>query len=98
MREDFLEVYDFFIKKYGIESQHIQCIEEMSELTMALCKLKRYQDCDNKSDIVENIKEELADVLNMIEQLIFYYGIEDIEQIRTDKIKRILEIEKKKIN
>ena len=96
MREDFLEVYDFFIKKYGIESQHIQCIEEMGELIQSLCKLERYKGTSSEQEVVDNIKEELADVLNMVEQLIYYYGIDDVENIRTSKIKRILEIEKKK--
>ncbi|MGN0961086.1 MAG: hypothetical protein ACI4PF_02665 [Christensenellales bacterium] len=90
MREDFIDIYDYFIKKWGIESQSRMCIEEMSELTKELCKLERYKDTDKETKIVENIKEELADTLNMVEQLIYYYGTDEIEKIRTDKLNKLM--------
>ena len=88
MREDFIEVYEAFASKYGEQSQRYQCIEEMSELIKELCKLDRYKGTDNESQILDNIKEELADVLNMVEQLEYIFGAEDIEKIRTQKIER----------
>ena len=69
MREDFIEVYEGFLSKFGEKSQRYQCIEEMSELIKELCKLDRYIGTDKESIVVENIKEEIADVLNMVEQL-----------------------------
>ena len=88
MREDFKEVYHAFVAKYGERSQRMQCIEEMSELIKELCKLERYKGTNKEKEVVENIKEEIADVLNMVEQLEYVYGEEDIEKIRDAKIER----------
>lgn len=88
MRKDFIDVYEAFANKYGEQSQRYQCIEEMSELIKELCKLDRYKGTDKESQVVENIKEELADVLNMVEQLEYIFGEDDIENIRTQKIER----------
>ena len=41
---------------------------------------------------IECVKEEIADVLNMAEQLEFYYGADEIEKIREEKMKRTLEL------
>ena len=96
MREDFIKYYKLFIDKFGIESQEMICIEEMSELTKELCKLSRYKGSDKEKEITDNIREELADVLNMAEQLSYYYGSEEIEKIREFKINRLLsKIDKK---
>ena len=67
------------------------CIEEMAELTKELCKLERYRGTEKESMIIENIKEEIADVLNTVEQLYLYYGSEEIDKIRDFKLKRGLE-------
>lgn len=90
MREDFKDVYAYFIDELGIASQRRMCIEEMSELTKELCKLDRYEGTDKEKQVIGNIKEELADVLNMVEQLAFYYGVDEIEEIRTRKIDRLM--------
>ena len=49
---------------YGKEHQTIKAIEELAELIQALAK----------GDI-ENIKEEIADVRVMLEQIEYLYGI-----------------------
>ena len=90
MRTDFVESYDFFIKKLGICSQRLMCIEEMSELTKELCKLERYKGTEKEQDIINNIREEIADVLNTVEELEHYYGYKEIEFIRENKINRAL--------
>ena len=51
---------------YGKEHQTIKAIEELAELIQALAK----------GDI-ENIKEEIADVRVMLEQIEYLYGISD---------------------
>ena len=53
---------------YGKEHQTIKAIEELAELIQALAK----------GDI-ENIKEEIADVRVMLEQIEYLYGISDDE-------------------
>lgn len=88
MKEEFKEVYRKFVDKYGLDSQITQCIEELSELTKELCKYQRYRNSDKEKAVVENIKEEIADVLNMVEQLQFSFGIDEIEKIRKNKIDR----------
>ena len=51
---------------YGKEHQTIKAMEELAELIQALAK----------GDI-ENIKEEIADVRVMLEQIEYLYGISD---------------------
>ena len=88
MREDFRAVYADFEKKYGLKSQMQQCIEEMSELIKELCKYDRHVGTDKEDKTINAIKEEIADVLNMVEQLEYCFGENDIEKIRTEKIDR----------
>lgn len=81
------EQYERFLKEWGFSSQSNMCVEEMSELIKELCKLRRYKDDPQKKvEVVENIKEEIADVLNTVEQMQWYFGKEEIEKIRAQKI------------
>ena len=66
---------------------------------MELCKkirLERDDFSENNEEklakTIENVKEEIADVLNMAEQLEFFYGAEEIEKIREEKMKRTFEL------
>ena len=88
MTNDFKDVYDAFLKTYGLRSQIVQCVEEMSELTKELCKYERNLGAKNECKIIDAIKEEIADVLNMVEQLEYCFGESDIEKIRAEKIER----------
>lgn len=69
------------------EKQLDVAIEEMSELTKEICKFKRNQGNN------ENLKEEIADVVLMIKQLMFYFNFnkKEIDNIIDFKIKRTLE-------
>ena len=86
MRKDFIKHYKLFIDTWGLDSQLFMCIEEMSELTKELCKYKRYHD----EKIIENIREELADVFNCVEQLSYYFGFDEVQKIREYKINRAI--------
>lgn len=96
----FKEEYELFLKEWGQESQERMAIEEMSELIKELCKKIRYEKVDfnepvpkEKIDkVYKNIQEEIADVLNMVEQLEVYYGTEEIENIRKEKIDRTMKL------
>lgn len=99
MREDFKKDYEKFLNAWGEESQERMAIEEMSELIKELCKkirLERDDFSENNEEklakTIECVKEEIADVLNMAEQLEFYYGADEIEKIREEKMKRTLEL------
>ncbi|MBO4412555.1 MAG: hypothetical protein J5779_00880, partial [Clostridia bacterium] len=83
----------------GQESQDRMMIEEMSELTKELCKKIRLErdDFSEKNDeklqkTIQNVKEKIADVLNMAEQLEIYYGTEEIEKIREEKMERTMKL------
>ena len=93
MTEEFKHAYQKFIDTWGVDMQSTMAIEEMSELTKALCKYKRCEEIEveRKQKALENLKEEIADVLNMAEQLELVFGIEEIEKIRKEKINRTLE-------
>jgi len=84
---------------FGLEPQMQQLIEEMSELTQAICKHKRkngegqpLSDAIAARHVEENLIEELADVKLVLSQVIFLLGCEkEVQQIENQKIKRTLE-------
>ena len=63
-----MEVIKIIADHYGKENQTIKAIEELAELIQALAK----------GDI-ENIKEEIADVRVILEQIEYLYGVSDDE-------------------
>lgn len=65
------KVYEAAIDKYGIKPQLMMVIEEMSELTKALCKYFRGQ------EDLEAIADETADVTIMLEQLRLIFNLND---------------------
>ena len=79
---------------YGYDTQSRQLIEEMAELTQAINKAWRMgNDFDNLLVQKRNIKEEIADVYIMLEQMKYLLNIyeDDIETIINRKILRQLE-------
>ncbi len=99
MRDDFREGYKKFLDAWGQESQERMAIEEMSELTKELCKKIRLMrddfaemDDERLKETINHCKEEIADVLNMTEQLEIYFGEEEIEKIREEKMQRTLSL------
>lgn len=79
-------VYVKLIEKYK-DKQLIVAIEELSELQKELCKALRGN--INK----ENIIEELADVLIMLDQIKIYFSItsNEVKEIIDKKIERTKE-------
>lgn len=76
------------IETYGIDAQIDMAIEEMAELTKALCKFKRYAD----SEKVTSIKEEIADVQIMLDQLkIMFSADANVAEFDKRKIDRLAE-------
>ena len=97
MKNNFEDAYKTFLSHWGYDAQSLMVIEEMSELTKALCKYKRFGKENSSQEIKDNILEEIADVLNTVEQLELYFGKEEIEEIRKQKIEKTLnKIEKEK--
>lgn len=95
-----LKILQEAIDHYGEENQLDMAIEEMSELTKAICKYKRAVK-ERERDICHStakdvifakgdIVEEIADVLIMIEQLIMIFGCPaSISAKMSEKIRRL---------
>ncbi len=62
------------IRFYGEPAQIDMAIEEMSELTKALCKVKRARDTAGITETSSNVVEEIADVQIMLDQLRIIFG------------------------
>ena len=65
------------IDHYGIDNQLTKTIEELSELTKEICKLKIAGKDFNGADLIQarqNLLEEKADVYIMLMQLDLYFG------------------------
>lgn len=65
---------------YGADTQTTVCMEECAELIQAISKLKRYnpEDPTNKvsrSELIENLYEEMADVCICFDLLVEIYGL-----------------------
>jgi len=84
MQYDRKDILNAAIEKYGRDSQIDIMIEEMSELTKALLKYRR----SGYLDILRcEIREEVADVQIMIEQMKILFGATD--RIEAEKIARL---------
>lgn len=78
------KIYDEAIDFFGVTSQKIMVIEEMSELTKELCKELR-----NRGD-VEHIADELADVEITLAQIKKIYNIHQlVEEHKDFKLQRL---------
>ncbi len=74
------------VRVYGIKSQSIIWLEELSELAQAVSKCCR----DADGETVANMTEEIADVLICIEQMRATYGIKaaDVQEVIYEKQER----------
>ena len=83
--EEQKEVLKAALDTYGIRNQSDIAIEEMSELTKAIIKSRR----NPSAPAIENLLEEIADSLIMLEQLTMHYGTEYISEFIQEKIIRL---------
>ena len=74
---------------YGYDIESIKLIEEMAELTQAICKHRESKD---KAKSLIEIKKEMADVLIVMEQMKYLLNVKDeeVEEIKEFKINRQL--------
>ena len=68
-------------------------VEEMAELTKALCKIKRAQAGCEVTAAIGNVVEEMADVQIMLDQLriIFHRSTEEVEEAKLERLKNRLD-------
>ena len=84
---------------FGEAVQMQQLVEEMSELTKAICKYARVNgigqpvaDSVTEEAVEENLVEELADVKLVLEQVIYLHGCkEGVENVIAEKIEKVNE-------
>lgn len=83
------ELYAKAITSYGKQGQTDVAMEEMGELIQALIKYRRKENQEN----LEHIREEIADVQIMIDQLkiIYDWHDESISKIMAEKKQRLKE-------
>lgn len=86
-RKAIIDTYKQAIDLYGEKAQKLMAIEEMSELTKEICK--DFREKLNR----ENLIEEMADVLIMLDQMLLMYKIsgDEIQRMRERKIERLKE-------
>lgn len=84
------EILKRAIATYGAKEQCLKCIEEMSELTKALLKL-RYCEKPYEIQILQDaVNEEMADVEIMLDQLrIIFDNEESIARWKEKKVERL---------
>ena len=81
------------IQHFGETAQIDMAVEEMAELTKAICKVKRAQAGAEMGAAVENVVEEIADVQIMLDQLriIFHRSTEEVEEAKLERLKNRLD-------
>ena len=84
------------IARYGKDAQTTVCMEECAELIQSISKLKRYnpEDQTNKvgrSELIENLYEEMADVCICFDLLVEIYGLKpsDLRRMIDHKVWRM---------
>lgn len=91
------EIMQKAINTYGVENQMIKTVEELSELSQALCKsivrlnyTKEKTSLEDDLKSVDNIFEEIADVEIMLEQCkIMFQCDKEVNEWKQEKIKRL---------
>ena len=75
------------LKTYGVDAQDDIAIEEMSELTKAIIKNRRYKTFST----LENLYEEIADVSIMLEQMMMSLDKDRVQVYVNQKLERLNE-------
>lgn len=91
------EIMQKAIDTYGVENQMIKTVEELSELSQALCKsivrlnyTKEKTSLEDDLKSVDNIFEEMADVEIMLEQCkIMFQCDKEVSAWKNKKIERL---------
>lgn len=84
------EIMQKAINTYGVGNQMIKTVEELSELSQALCKILTSKFTDDNTEIFENIYEEMADVEIMLEQCkIMFQCDKEVNKWKQKKIERL---------
>lgn len=90
MQDEERELYNKALNLWGFESQIKICVEECSELNVALMKFGR----KINGSSIEQILDELADATNSINQMLILFDISHkrFEEIRLEKLRKLSKI------
>ena len=90
------------ITHYGKDNQILKLTEEIGEFLTALSRSQQYTGSyETKKKRLENLKEETADLLIMIDQFLIMQGnkfTKEVQVIQDEKIKRTIKIIEKEQN
>ena len=78
------------IHRYGEAAQIDMAVEEMAELTKAICKVKRAAPRATTTAAIANVIEEIADVQIMLDQLRHHIRTAATDEVEEDKLRRLL--------
>lgn len=80
------------VRTWGRDAQMLMMVEEMSELTKEICKFYRTTDDKSASAVAGNIREEVADVQIMLDQMKIMFGrVEPMVRAKLDRLEKRLE-------
>lgn len=83
------EIYQAFVERYGINQQILQTVEESTELNKEILKYIRFKNDGKDTDkVYTNLVEELGDVFNALESLIYIFGI-DTTKLHEDRLNKL---------
>lgn len=83
------EILEDAVKTWGMRAQEDMLLEEMSELAKAVLKLRREKREQMVPYAISAIRDEMADVQIMLDQMKIMYG--EVDNFERDKLKRLLE-------
>ena len=79
------------IAHYGQDSQITKCVEECAELTKAICDYRleaSYASPETLKELEYSVREEIADVIIMAQQMALIFGEDKVERLIDYKLGR----------
>ena len=83
--DDITFLYGTVLEKKGCSTQIVKAMEEMAELTQALCKFV----AEEPNASISNIQEEIADVTIMMEQMRILFFPTMVDRAKQKKLDRL---------
>jgi NTP pyrophosphatase (non-canonical NTP hydrolase) len=89
------EINQRIISHFGAENQRLKILEEAGEFQTALARCMQYTESyKTKKERFDNLKEETADIMNMINQLFILQGEEFEQEVRTIQGEKLMRTNK----
>lgn len=84
-------IYQLAVEKWGANSQINMALEECGEFIVAINKYRRATNNTDATEANDNICDEIADVIIMMEQMQLMFGVDRVQRIKSEKLKRLEE-------